>query len=124
MKKTGGGVPNLKKFEDYEEILLSFVKKSEPITNIMDSSTSDLTNESSVAINEPIIGPSSAKKEKLALKCALNEVTSINVLKAIVLATQGLAEAQRLEDSDLKERIIVRLKSEVESGLNALEEDF
>lgn len=44
MKLTGGGEPNFKKMETYEEDLLSFVKKAEPIN---DSTTATEDDDSS-----------------------------------------------------------------------------
>lgn len=122
LKKTGGGEPDIKKLEDYEEEILMFIKKAEPLPNIfMDESLNESPSIISAHTQEPT--PKRAKQPPNQTLVGLSEVAISNVLKSNVLATQGLAEAHRLpEDEDLKKELLEFYRGEVRSSLTLLKE--
>ena len=93
LKKTGGGMPESKSYELWMEELFSFIKKAEPIDQAPKTQSSD-SSQSQI----------SSKRPKL-------------------LATQGLAEAHRLPESELKIRFIKRYEDEIASTLFSFEDN-
>ena len=112
LKKTGGGIPESKSSEPWEEELLSFVKKAEPIEQAPKAQCSD-----SSQIQIP------SKRPKLLLSPKPDEAQHLSALKCCVLATQGLAEAHRLPESELKTRLIKRYEDEIASTLFSFEDN-
>ena len=117
-KKTGGGIPDLKKLEPHEEEILTFIKKAEPLVNIFEESDS-----TSTTLNEPTHPMPKKTKKSWKPPTEMFEQSGVNVLKANVLATQGLADAYRLpDDDDLKGDLIKFYREEIKPSLTFLKE--
>ena len=112
--KTGGGEAKIVELTTYEDELLGFVRKAEPIAGIYE--TSDSQNSSLSAIIE-----NDLKKKKLSTRAT--NIERFDCQKAHLYAIQCLLEAKKIEDDDeLKERLIKFHRNEIESTLAFLED--
>lgn len=129
-RKTGGGPPVIVKLTPVEELIISFANRSEPLKNVLDSSNPEVIEITENSSKRSKLDQTTYKLDQTAYTRSNelpaspgNNLNFLNILKTTVLCTQGLAEAQRLEDSEIKERLLKRYKKEIKDSLDVLSEE-
>lgn len=132
-RQTGGGPPILINLKPYEELILSFVNKSEPLNNVLDSTNPQVSTicethtQTMMATKRPKLDPglsqSRSSQSNQSQPHSTDQSQFMYVLKTTVLCTQGLAEANRLDESELKDRLVKRYQKEIKNGLEFLSDE-